>query len=112
MTIFAGLTQELKHRYDAPFIKTTSIHPSWAQTPLLQWEKEIRRLDVSIMTAEFVASNIAKAILSSRSGQVVLPDNLLMKVATGVRGLPLWVGELIRESSKEVTRGQNLLKSG
>ena len=30
-----GLQQELKHRYDAPNVHCTSIHPNWARTPIV-----------------------------------------------------------------------------
>jgi len=86
----------------------TSVHPYWVQTALLsRWENSIKSVGTSIMTPEFVASHISKAVLSGSSGRLLLPPGALMPIATAARSLPMWFAEAVRDATAKVTIGQN-----
>ncbi|KAI9672090.1 MAG: hypothetical protein M1831_001903 [Alyxoria varia] len=109
LSFHEGLTQELKHRYEAPYVRTTAICPFWVKTPLIKdWvEASLRRsssIGNPILEPEMVARVMAEAVLKGRSGHVLLPDDVGMRVAALARGLPAWVGEGVNDLTKEHTR--------
>ena len=105
MAFHEGLTQELKHRYDAPFVRTTSVHPYWVRTNLINdWEESLKKIGNPIMTPEYAAGRIAKAIFSGQSSQFVLPPTPLLKAVVGSRGWPVWMQEAMRDSTRNTTR--------
>ncbi|KAF2465598.1 NAD(P)-binding protein [Lindgomyces ingoldianus] len=86
-----GLTQELKHRYSCPQIKTTIVYPNWTRTRLIRAiEKGIRG---PVMDPKDVAEAMAKQIISAKGGQVILGPN----IAASIRALPTWLQEFIRD---------------
>lgn len=106
--IASGLTQEIKHRYNAPWIRTTVIHPYWAKTALIKgWtEKSLEKKEHNnplqpLMTPEYVGGAIADAILSGKSQQVILPPHMGIVAATRAWGM--WFQELIRDSTRNLT---------
>ena len=105
-----GLNQELKHRYNAPFIKTTSIHPLWVSSTGLtkDWvESNLKSLKTPMLNAKEVGKVMANAILSGKSGQTVLPNTFLLNLVTMARGLPIWFLEGLNDSTKDHTRDVN-----
>ncbi|KAI9716593.1 MAG: hypothetical protein M1828_007626 [Chrysothrix sp. TS-e1954] len=105
MAFHEGLTQELKHRYNAPYVKTTSVHPYWVKTNLINdWEESLRKINNPIMTPEFAAKHIAKAILSGQSSQFVLPPTGMLNAVVGSRGWPIWMQEAMRDSTRNTTK--------
>ena len=98
LSLHEGLTQELKHRYNAPYIKTSIVHPIYVRTQLIKsYENSLRQSRAVVIEPETVANAIVKQIVSGRSGQVIVPS--WMSVASGVRGWPAWLQELIRDST-------------
>lgn len=106
MSFHEGLNQELKHRYDAPFIKTTAVHPHWVRTALLgDWERTITSSGHPIMTPQYAGEEIAKAVLGGRSSTLILPPQALLKAVSGMRGWPHWLHELANDGQKHMTTG-------
>ena len=52
------------------------------------------------MTPEYVGGEIAKAILSGRSQQVILPPHMGLFAST--RAFAMWVQEAIRDSTRSL----------
>ena len=106
MSFHEGLNQELKHRYNAPFIKTTSIHPYWVQTKMFFniGKDSLNPIKAPSMTPEYVGKQIANAVLSGKSGHVILPKDQRLYGVTGGRGWPIWMHELMNDSLKEITK--------
>ncbi|KAF2264265.1 dehydrogenase/reductase SDR family member 8 precursor [Lojkania enalia] len=104
LSFHEGLNQELKHRYNARGVLTTSVHPSWVRTPLIQtWEKALKATGNALIEPQDVADVIVKQIISASGGQIFVPHTL-SKVAL-LRGLPHWLQELLRDgTSKAVLR--------
>jgi all-trans-retinol dehydrogenase (NAD+) len=91
-----GLNQELKHIYKTPGILTTIVHPSWVRTPLVGgYEGHLEKTQGKLMKPEYIAKQIVDQILSCRGGQLILPRPLA--IAAGIRGLPNWLQEFIRD---------------
>lgn len=100
MSLNEGLHQELKHRYNAPEIKTSIIHPIYVKTPLVtSFAKSLERSKATQIEPEVVANAIVKQIESGRSGRIALPK--WMGVVVSVRAWADWVQEVVRDSVKD-----------
>ncbi|KAF2205405.1 NAD(P)-binding protein [Delitschia confertaspora ATCC 74209] len=100
-----GLNQEIKHRYKAPGIITTSIHPNWVRTPLIRsWEAELREKGEVLLEPKDVADAIVNQVVSCSGGQVFLPAPT--KGVAGLRGWPNWMQEKLRDSLGKVVLRQ------
>jgi short-subunit dehydrogenase len=93
--ILVGLNQELKQSHGSPRILTTSVHPNWVNTPLLEpYLKAIRASNQPIIEPKVVADAVVKQIVDARGGQVFLPA--AARDASRLRGLPNWMQESYR----------------
>ncbi|KAF2791264.1 NAD(P)-binding protein [Melanomma pulvis-pyrius CBS 109.77] len=94
-----GLTQELKHRYHAPQIKTSIVYPNWTRTRLIEGLTEgIQRSRAPIVEPKDVAEAMVRQIIAARSGQVVLGPSGV----ASIRALPMWLQEFIRDRMAQV----------
>ncbi|KAF1813987.1 estradiol 17-beta-dehydrogenase [Eremomyces bilateralis CBS 781.70] len=99
MAFDEGLRQEIKHRYGAPEIMTSCIHPTYVKTALVNsWEKELEKTKALVLTPEPVGNTIVKHILQRKGGRVFLPEWL--GVGAGLRIFPLWLSDLVRDCRK------------
>jgi short-subunit dehydrogenase len=99
-----GLTQELKHRYKCPQIKTTIVHPNWTKTAITSHsaiEAGLKRVGASLLEPEDVAEAMVQQIINARSGQIVLGPSISPKI----RAFPMWLQEIIRDSQASVVSG-------
>ncbi|KAK6201932.1 hypothetical protein LQW54_009246 [Pestalotiopsis sp. IQ-011] len=90
-----GLTQELKHRYNAPGIRTTVVHPSWTLTPMT--EVVAKNSGNKMLEPETVASAVVNQVASGRGGQLMLPWEI--SYLSGLRGFPIWLQEYFRDQN-------------
>ena len=106
MSFHEGLNQELKHRYKAPFIKTTAVHPYWVATKMFFGigKDSLSMAKAPTMTPEYAGKEIAKAVLKGRSGHLILPKDPRLYGVTGARGWATWLHELMNDSLRDVTR--------
>jgi all-trans-retinol dehydrogenase (NAD+) len=110
LTHGTALNQELKHVYKAPNVRTTSIHPGWARTPLIApVEQELRRRGAAISEPSEVADAVVNSIFSCRGGQVFLPAGV--SKATMLRALPNWLQENARDEFSKTVLDSIKLKS-
>ena len=105
MSFHEGLNQELKHRYNAPFIKTTAVHPYWVATKMFFniGKDSLSMAKAPTMTPEYAGKEIAKAVLKGKSGHLILPKDPRLHGVTGARGWAIWLHELMNDSLKDVT---------
>ncbi|KAF2690044.1 NAD(P)-binding protein [Lentithecium fluviatile CBS 122367] len=97
-----SLTQELKHRYKCPQIKTSIVYPTWTRTRLItSIEKGIQHAKQPIMDPEEVAEAMVKQIIAAKSGQILLGPS----IATAIRAFPIWLQETIRDGMGQVVTG-------
>ncbi|KAL3446110.1 hypothetical protein BJX65DRAFT_296560 [Aspergillus insuetus] len=89
-----GLTQELKHRYNAAKVRTSIIHPTWIRTPLIEKLTKTSGFNEFVLDPDTVANAIVKQLYSGYGGQVILPARL--NIMAGIRGFPSWLQESIR----------------
>ncbi|KIW03926.1 uncharacterized protein PV09_04767 [Verruconis gallopava] len=100
MALHEGLQGELKHRYQAPEVRTTVVHPTYVRTPLCDsYAKALEKSAAIQLAPETVADEIVAAILSGSSQQIVLPRALALTSA--LRAFPWWFQELVRGSTRE-----------
>ncbi|KAK5139899.1 hypothetical protein LTR04_003279 [Oleoguttula sp. CCFEE 6159] len=100
LSLHEGLAQELRHRYHAPQVRTSVIHPTWCRTTLIaSYEDALAKAGEVVITPEEVADAIAKQIFSGRSGQIILGGSL--GFLSGLRGWPTWVQEFLRNGSNK-----------
>lgn len=88
-----GLTAELrgkKHGFNAPEIKTTCVHPTWAATPMIAPHREnIDRSGMAVIEPQVVADAVVKQVMSGRGRQILLAPGI-EPIAT-VRAWPSWI---------------------
>ncbi|KAF2688592.1 dehydrogenase/reductase SDR family member 8 precursor [Lentithecium fluviatile CBS 122367] len=95
LSFHESLNQELRNKYKAPNVLTTSIHPSWIRTPLLEpFEGSLRASGSPILEPQCVVDAIAEQIFKCSGGQIFLPANTGM--ASSIRGFPNWLQEKLR----------------
>ncbi len=100
LALHEGLTQELKHRYNAPYIKTSIVHPTYVRTQLItSYANSLQHSRAIVIEPQTVANAIVKQIISGRSGQVTVPS--WMSAASGARGWSAWLQELLRDSTAQ-----------
>jgi len=70
------------------------VHPTWVKTPLIA--RAIGRSEFTevILEPEPVASTIVKQIISGRSAQLLIPEE--MGVVATLRSWPSWMQERVR----------------
>ncbi|KAJ0325639.1 hypothetical protein COL922a_013632 [Colletotrichum nupharicola] len=83
LALHEGLAQELRHRYHAPKVRTSS-----------------GKFKALLLEPEHVVHQIFKQIMSGRSGQVYVPKQYSR--AAGARGWPHWAQEGLRNAQKDV----------
>ncbi|EOD45423.1 Short-chain dehydrogenase/reductase SDR [Neofusicoccum parvum] len=102
-----GLTQELRHRHNAPNVHTTVVHPNWTKTPLVADHADhLERNQGQLLTADFVGGSILKQIFGCRGDQLILPRTF--KNLAGIRGWPHWLQERVRDGVGKIGTGDEL----
>lgn len=104
LALHEGLTQELKHRYECPQIKTTIVHPNWTKSAITAHEgikAGLAKAGAGLLEPEYVADAMVDQIIAAKSGQIVLGPAILPKF----RALPIWIQELIRDTQAKVVSG-------
>ncbi|KAL6709002.1 hypothetical protein ACN47E_002129 [Coniothyrium glycines] len=99
-----GLTQELKHRYKCPDVKTTIVHPNWTKSAITSHpslQAGLKAVGAKMLETEDVARAMTDQILAARSGQLILGPGL----SSRVRAMPLWIQELVRDSQAHIVSG-------
>ncbi|KFY28065.1 hypothetical protein V493_03123 [Pseudogymnoascus sp. VKM F-4281 (FW-2241)] len=89
-----GVASELKHRYNAPNVRTSLISPTWIRTPLIDTLTSDPNFNDFVLEPTDVSSQIVKQVISGRSGHVVLPK--FYTAVTGIRAWPYWLQESVR----------------
>lgn len=91
-----GLRSELRKVYECPEIKTTIVHPIWADTPLIAKDKDkLIKAGQTIIDPQTVSDAVVEQILSGRSGQIILAP-VVGTIVSSLRGFPTWVQESLR----------------
>jgi len=99
LAFYEGLSQEIKHRFYCPYIKTSVVYPPWTRTRLIRAvENGLQRRGLTILEPEVVAEAMFKHILYGQSGQVFVGS----PVAAAIRVLPAWIQELIRDWNSQI----------
>jgi all-trans-retinol dehydrogenase (NAD+) len=99
-----GLTQELKHRYNCPQIKTTIVHPGWTKSALTSHEaikSGLKQAGATLLEPEDVADAMVDQIVAAKSGQIVLGP----AVSPKIRAFPMWLQEIVRDGQAKVVSG-------
>ncbi|KAF5556289.1 pectate lyase 1 [Fusarium napiforme] len=97
-----GLTQDLKHRYDSRDVLTSIIFPYWVRTPLIQNLTTHSTFQDPLQEPSDVGEAIVDHVLNGRRGDLFLPG--YAGLLSGIRGLPAWMQEMIRDSKASVLR--------
>jgi len=88
-----GLNAELRskaHGYNAPEVKLTCVHPTWAATAMIAPHRnQIDRSGMAVIDPQLVADAVVKQVLSGRGRQIILAPGA-EPLAT-VRAWPSWL---------------------
>uniref|UniRef100_A0A8H7TTY5 Short-chain dehydrogenase/reductase 3 n=1 Tax=Bionectria ochroleuca TaxID=29856 RepID=A0A8H7TTY5_BIOOC len=91
-----ALGTELRHRYKAPNVLTTIVHPHYVRTPCIgKYIEGLERHGFHLLEPEDVADKIVAQLMSRRSGELILPESEIM--LSSFRAWPTWIQEPIRD---------------
>jgi hypothetical protein len=90
-----GLQQELRTFHNAPEIKCSVVHPTFADTPMVaKFKDSLAKTTAKLITPESVADAVVKQVLSGRGAQIVLNGNLPYFLTT-LRAWPHYLSGII-----------------
>jgi short-subunit dehydrogenase len=90
-----GLQQELRTFHNAPEVKCSVVHPTFADTPMVaKFKDSLAKTTAKLITPESVADAVVKQVLSGRGSQIVLNGNLPYFLTT-LRAWPHYLSGLI-----------------
>lgn len=95
-----GLTAELATRYNAPKVRTVSVHQGYTKTALFQGYNNTKGFLLPTLEPETVAEAIVRQVLRGRSGQVICPP--LASALPLLAFLPHWFQEHMRKEGAEI----------
>ncbi|KAI9896368.1 hypothetical protein N3K66_008540 [Trichothecium roseum] len=97
-----SLAGEIKHVYKTPGVLTTIVHPHWVRTPLVaERMDQFKDSGVDVLESDHVAKAVVDQIQSRRGAQLIMPSR--MGFVTGMRGWPVWMQEILRDSVRRNT---------
>ncbi|KAK5115228.1 hypothetical protein LTR62_001428 [Meristemomyces frigidus] len=110
LCLHEALLQETRVLHDAPEVKFSIVHPTFADTPLYrQFKNEIDAGGPVVLRPEVVSEAVVRQILACKSGQVVLGGG--MGWLSGLRGWPQWVQQgFMHVSDGSVRKGMEVGK--
>ncbi|KLO80320.1 a retinal short-chain dehydrogenase/reductase [Fusarium fujikuroi] len=97
-----GLTQDLKHRYNARDVLTSIVFPYWVRTPLIQNLTTHSTFQDPLQEPKEAAEAIVDHVLKGHRGDLFLPG--YAGLLCGIRGFPAWMQETIRDSKASILR--------
>lgn len=83
-----GLTAELQTVYNAPRVRTVSVHPGHTTTALFQGYDQRTAFVMPELHPDTIAEAIVKQVLTGRSGHVIVPESGVMLAL--LRFMPDW----------------------
>ncbi|KAK2593907.1 hypothetical protein QQS21_008369 [Conoideocrella luteorostrata] len=93
-----GLSAELKFRYNAPRIRTVSVHPGHTQTALFKGFNQGSPFFMPSLHPDTMGEAVVKQVLTGRSGTIVLPET--GSLLSWLRALPDWHGIRARSEGR------------
>lgn len=99
--------------HKCPEIKTSVVHPIWADTPLIAVGKEeLKKNGQTIIDPQTVSDAVVKQVLQCKSGQIILAGSgIAATIISSLRGYPTWIQELLRrtmEAAPAELQGMNV----
>lgn len=100
MAFHEGLSAELRTVHRCPEIRTTIVHPFFADTPIIAKGKaELQKAGVKILDPQTVSDAVVDQIMNARGGPIVL-SNGFGHLVRGFRALPFWLQEGVKRLSE------------
>ena len=101
-----GLTAELKHRYNAPRVRTILVCPNFAATKLAEGFVNASKFISPTLHPATVAEAVFDKVMSGDAGLVVLPK-VHWWMATTVRSWPYWMQKGLERQLAAVMKPYN-----
>lgn len=102
VSLHEGLAAELVGRYKAPKVRTVLVTTGYTRTALFEGFRNTSTWLFPVLEVDTVAKAIVDRVLRGESAHVVLP--VAAGFVPGVRGVPGWVGNLVRNGGDESMR--------
>lgn len=64
-----------------------------------------KKHEKELLAPELISDKVVESILSGRSAQIYVPDDSVR--VSGIRGWPIWLQELARDTTAKVTKPDN-----
>ncbi|QPH00800.1 hypothetical protein C2857_004784 [Epichloe festucae Fl1] len=97
-----GLGEELRFRYNAPKVRTVTVHPGHTQTALFAGFNQGNPFLMPPLHPDSIGEAVVKQVLTGRSGTVILPE--FSSTLSWLRGLPDWHGIRVRSKAQAVMK--------
>lgn len=97
-----GLGGELRFRYNAPKVRTVTVHPGHTRTALFAGFNQGNSFLMPPLHPDSMGEAVVKQVLTGRSGTVVLPE--FGSTLSWLRGLPDWHGIRVRSKAQGVMK--------
>lgn len=111
LCLHEGLGTELRTVYQAPEVKLTIVHPTFAETPMVgEQASQLKQARMQILKPEVVTDAILKQIFSGRGRQIVLapPANWI----SSIKGWPGWLSQFLVQLPERRMADPSLLPAG
>lgn len=96
----ATLYIDLAHQprsYGAHSIKFSSVHPTYAATPLLEpFANELKTTKSYVLNPQVVASAVVQQVLAGKGKQIIIGGGIGW--LSGLRAWPHWAGQALLQS--------------
>lgn len=111
LSLHEGLGTELRTVYNAPEVKLTIVHPTFADTPMVgENAKDLKKARLALLKPEQVTDAILKQIFAGRGKHIVLspPANWI----SSIKGWPSWASQSLLQLPERALKNPNNLPSG
>lgn len=88
-----GLTTELRTIHKCTGVKTTIVHPTWTDTPMIASHVDQLKKHMHVMQPQEVSDAVVNQIMACRSGQLILGTG--SRVISTLRAWPVWLSRIV-----------------
>ncbi|KAK3704871.1 hypothetical protein LTR37_013562 [Vermiconidia calcicola] len=97
LSLHDGLLAEMRVMYKCPEVKFSIVHPTFADTPMVQpFKNELNAAKAFVLDPQVVSDAVVKQILSGKGRQIIVGGGTGW--LAGIRAWPHWISQAILRS--------------
>lgn len=111
LSLHEGLGTELRTVYQAPEVKLTVVHPTFAETPMVgEQAAQLKQARMHVLKPETVTDAILKQIFSGRGRQLVIAPPAPW--ISSIKGWPGWLSQFLVQLPERRMQDPSVLPAG